>query len=164
MALETTPKSIASDGNLRVAFVPEGSDAKSVAILGGGTTKALTYSLTPSGLNRTITENSVEDARLTLKTVLSRPGTSTQSLELQYVFGDEGDVAKPALAEGTEGFIVIRYGIPNETDWTIGQEVDILPVLAGKQRKDAPTANGVFTITQAFYVTGVPQDDVTLIA
>lgn len=164
MALEATPLSVASDGNLRVAFVPSGSNGKSVAILNAATTKPLTYSLTPTGLNRTITENSVEDARLTLKTVLSRPGTSTQTLELQYVFGDAADVAKTALVEGTAGFIVIRYALPNATDYAVGQKIDLIPVLAGKQRKDAPTANGVFSITQSFYVTGVPEDDAILVA
>lgn len=163
MALETAEASVASDGNLRIAFVPSGN-AQSVAILAGGTTKALTYSLTPSGFNRAITENSIEDPRLTLKVVLSRPGTSTQTLELQYVFGGVSEVARPALAEGTSGFLVVRYSLPNATDWTVAQKVDIIPILAGKQRKDPPTANGIQTITQAFYVTGVPQDDVALVA
>lgn len=163
MALETAEASVASDGNMRVAFVPTGN-AKSVAVLIAATTKALTYSLTPDGFNRAITENSVDDPRLTLKVVLSRPGTSTQTLELKYVYGGGTEVARPALAEGTTGFLVVRYALPNATDWTVAQKVDVIPIQAGKQRKDAPTANGVFTITQSFYVTGVPEDDALLVA
>lgn len=163
MALETAEASVASDGNLRIAFVPSGN-AKSVAVLAAVTTKALTYSLTPSGFNRAITENSIDDPRLTLKITLSRPGTSSQTLELQYVYGGASEVARPALVEGTSGFIVARYSLPNATDWAVGQKVDVIPVLAGKQRKDAPTANGIQTITQSFYVTGIPEDDALTVA
>jgi hypothetical protein len=164
LGLEITPASVASDGNLRVTFLPAVGNPKSAAVLNGETAKALTYSLTPAGFNRSITEETVNDERLTLRQLLTRAGTSTQGLELQYVFGGDDEVARPTLKEGTVGFIVARYSVPNETDYAAAQEVDIIPIQAGKQRKDAPTRNGMQTLTQAFYVTGIVLEDEPLAA
>jgi hypothetical protein len=164
MAAEIVPNSVAADGNLRITFVPALANPKSVAILNGGTAKDITYSLTPAGFTRTITENSIEDGRLTLKQVLTRAGTTTQSVEVQYVWGDAGDVAKVTLTEGVAGFLVLRYAVPNATAWTVGQKVDVIPITAGRQRKDAPTANGLLTVTQGIYVSGTTEDDVALVA
>lgn len=162
MAAEAVPLSVAFDGNLRIAFVPSGSSAKSVAILAGSSTKDLTYSL--KKFDSQITEETVEDPRLTLKQKLTQPGKSSQTLEVQYVFGDDSDTAASTLVEGTQGSIVARYSIDNATAWTTGQKVDIITVRCGKQRKDAPVENGVQTITQTLFVTGVTQDDVVLVA
>lgn len=164
MALEATPNSVPTDSNFRVWFVPAGSNAKSVAILNGATAKSLTYSLTPAGFNRTTTEETISDERLSLKQMLERAGTVGETLEVQYVYGDAGDVASVALAAGVEGYIVARYAVPNATDATIAQKVDIIPISCGKQRKDQPTRNGVFTKTQKLFVTGVVEDDVALVA
>ncbi len=164
MTLEDTPKSVPTDGNLRIAFVPAGSNAKSVAILNGGTTKLITYSLTPAGFNRGVTEETVSDERLTLRQLLEAAGTIGETLEVQYVFGDAADVAAPALAEGVEGTIVARYAVPNATDFAVAQKVDLIPIRCGRQRKDAPTRNGVFTKTQKLFVVGVVENDVALVA
>lgn len=164
MTAEATPLSVASDGNLRVAFVPSGSNPLSVAILAGATTKLLTYSLTPDGWNRTVTENTVDDPRLSLKQVFSRPGNSTEALEIQYVFGDTNDVAKVALVEATAGFFVDRRSVPNATDWATGQKVDVITFIAGKQRKNPPAANGIQTISQTCFITALTQYDATLVA
>lgn len=164
MAAEIVPNSVAADGNLRITFVPSGSNPKSVAVLNGATAKDLTYSFTTSGFTRTITENSIEDARLTLKQVLSRAGTTTQAVEVQYVWGDANDVAKTTLVEGVSGFFVLRYAVPNATIWTVGQKVDVIPITAGRQRKDAPTTNGLLTVTQGIYVSGNTEDDTALVA
>lgn len=164
MALEATPLSVASDGNLRVGVVPTGSNPLSVAILTGGTTKLITYSLTPDGWNRAVTENTVDDPRLSLKQTFSRPGTYSETLELKYVYGDTNDVAKPSLTEGLQVFLVDRRSVPNATEWTIGQKVDVITVILGKQRKDAPAANGIQTITQTAFVISSTQYDAPLVA
>lgn len=164
MAQEATPLSVATDDNLRIAFVPSG-DANSKAVLDAGTTKDLTYGFTPSGFNRSITQETINDPRLTLKQMLQRAGRVTEELEVQYVFGDSGDVAKVALAEGTTGYIVVRYAVANATAWTATtQKVDVIPIQCGKQRKDAPTENGVWTVTQKLYVTGPVETDVAIVA
>jgi len=163
MALELAEQSVAADGSLRVAFVPSGN-ALSVAVLDGDETKALTYSFTPSGFNRTTTENTIEDPRLTLRQSFTRPGTTSEALEVQYVFGGDDEVARIALAEGTTGTLVVRYAVANEDEWAAGDVVDLIPIQAGRQRKDPPTANSVWTITQGMYVTGTVQEDVVLVA
>lgn len=163
MPLEATPLSVAADGNLLVAFVPSGNSL-SKAVLDAATTKKITYSLTPSGFNRSTTQDTISDERLTLSQLLEQAGRIKETLEVEYVFGDAGDVAKVALAEGVTGFIVARYAIPNATDWTVGQKVDSIPIKCGVQAKGAPTANGVFTITQKLFVTGAVIRDGVLVA
>lgn len=168
MALETTPPSLQSDGFLRIAFVPSGNNL-SVAILNGGTTKDITYSLTPSGWNRAQTENEVPDGRLTNVQVLSRPGTFTEKLTIQYVItdGSATDIAYTAFggANGlVSGFLTARYGIANSVIWTVGQKVDSFAFTSGKALRDAPTANGLFTVTQTLYLTAPTAKDATLVA
>lgn len=164
MALEATPASVASDGNLRVTFVPSGSNPLSVAILAANTSYDITYSLTPSGFNHTINEQVVADPRLTLKQTFNSPGTTDESLVLQYVWSTDSISAYKNLPENTAGFFVVRVGIPNATAWTAGQKVDVMTILTGKQRKDAPTANGLFTVSQNVYIKAVTQYDSVLIS
>jgi len=163
MALEATPLSVAADGNLLVAFVPTGNPL-SVANLVAGTTKPITYSLTPGGFNRATTQDTISDERLTLAQLLEQAGRVKETLEVQYVYGDAGDVAGAALTKDATGSIVVRYAIPNATAWTIGQKVDVIPVKCGIQAKDAPTANGVFTKKQKLFVTGAVTTDGVLVA
>lgn len=164
MALEATPLSVGTDGNLLVAFVPSGSNPLSVAILNGASTKAITYSLTPSGFNRATTQDTINDERLTLAQLLEQAGRVKETLEVEYVFGDTGDIAKVALVKDVAGFIVARYAVPNATAWTVAQKVDVIPIKCGIQAKSAPTANGVFTIKQKLFVTGSVTTDGVLIA
>jgi len=162
MAEEAVPLSVAWDDNLRITFVPSGANPLSAAILSGGTAKDLTYSL--KSFNRAITQAMIDDPRLTLKQVLQKFGKVSETLEVNYIFGDDDDVARTVLAEGVKGFLVLRYSLPNETAWAAAQEVDVLTIECGKQRKDAPVENGVQTITQGIAITGVSQDDVALAA
>lgn len=159
MAKEITPGSVQSDDNLRVWFVPEGTAVTAAAL---GTAESITYSLTPSGFNRSITEDTVSDERLTLSQVLQKRGRKTEELEVQYVFGAADDVAYPLLKEGVRGQIVARYSEPNATEPATGQTVDILHVECGAQRKDAPSANGIQTVTQNLRCVQPTEVDVDL--
>lgn len=163
MPIEATPLSVASDGNLLVSYVPTGNPL-SVANLAAATTKAITYSLTPSGFNRATSQDTISDERLTLAQLLEQAGRVKETLEVEYVFGDAGDVASLALTKDAVGFIVARYAIPNGTAWTIAQKVDVIPIRCGIQAKNPPTANGVFTKKQKLFVTGTVQTDAVLIA
>jgi hypothetical protein len=162
MAAEAVPLSVAWDDNLRITFTPDGDNPLSVADLAGVTAKDLTYSL--KAFNLTTTEAVIDDPRLTLKQILQKRGKVTQSLEVQYVFGDAADVARAALVEGTTGQLTLRYSLANDTAWTIGQEVDVIYIECGKQRKDAPVENGVQTITQTLFITQVSVEDEVLVA
>jgi hypothetical protein len=160
MALEDAVDSVASDDNFRLAFVPEGSNAKSAAILNAA--EEITYAFTPAGFNRTTTQETIQDPRLTKLQNLTRPGKVSEGVEVQFVFGGEGDVLTVLLAKDVKGTVVARYAVPNETPWTAAQVADIIPVQAGVQRKDAPTENGVWTKSQTLFVTGTVETDAIL--
>jgi hypothetical protein len=169
MALEATPTSQASDGNLRIGFVPSGNNL-SVAILAGGTEKDFTYSLTPDGFQRNFNENEVEDPRLTNVQILSRPGTFKETIELKYVVTDLSatDIIYTAIGGAgvgqVTGLLSIRYGVPNTTVWTIGQKVDSVTFISGKPRREAPTANGLFLMSQTLYLTAPTVSGASLVA
>jgi hypothetical protein len=160
------PGAVAADDNLVILFVPKAGladpSSPTVAEVTAGTVKDITYDLTPTGFNHTHTEEDIEDDRLTLRDALTLAGRERHDLELQYVFGADDTIADAALAKGTEGFIVARYAVPYETDFTAAQIVDIFTVQAGAQRKDAPTANGRWTKTQRLRQRGRFREDVPL--
>lgn len=166
MAQEAVPGSVETMDNLRIAIVPDGSNALSVAILGGGTVKDLTYSLTPDGWAFPRTETEIADPRLTLKQEGSRPGREKLGpITVKYVYGDAGDVAKAALIRGTKFTLVYRDAVPNATAWTTGQKVDTIKVVCGAQRKLTPAADGTFQTEQTLYVVaGGLAESQTLVA
>lgn len=167
MALETTPGSVATDGNLSLWFVPYVALANpaSKAVLDAGTTKRITYSLTPDGFAHTVDEATVEDGRLTLRQQLQQAGVITDTLELSYVYGATDDVARVALTEGTLGWIVARYAVDNAAAVTVTtQKVDILPIRCGVQRKSAPARNATFVIMQKQFITGTVLRDQAVVA
>lgn len=164
MALEATPLSVASDGNMRVALVPSGSNPLSVAVLNGGTTKLITYSMTGDGYNRSATQNTINDPRLASKQDFQLPGTIEESLELTYIFGDTNDVAYPALTPGLTVFLTDRRSIDNATDFAVGQKADVLTVRLGLQRKNAPAKNSPQTVTQTGFIVAQTKYDQLLVA
>lgn len=164
MTLEVQPVSVASDGMMRIAAVPAGANALSVAILNGATAKPVTYSLSGDGWNRTLTENTITDDRLSLKTSFEAAGSQSESLEITYVYGDQNDVLKPLLIPGTVFQFVERRSVPNETAWTVGQTVDVLSGTCGAQRKNPPTKDGVQTITQKIFLNKTTATDQALVA
>lgn len=163
MTASPTPPSTPITGNRRIWFVPGTTFAGTVAALTGGTAKDITFSLTPTGFRPGITENSISDGRLAQRQVLNAQGNFSEALEVQYVYGSAtNDVANTALTEGVAGFIIDRDSVPNETDATAAQKVDVYTVKAGKQRKDAPADNALQTKTQTLYITAPTQRDVAL--
>lgn len=164
MALETAPASQGSTGNWLITYVPAAANALSVAILVGATAKQLTYSFTPDGFNRAISQESVPDARLTMAQTFSRPGTSTETIEVKYVESSDAGSASVILVPGTTGKLNLRRGVGNEITPTVGQKADVVTFIAGVQRPDAPTANGLDTISQTLFITAATVSGGTLVA
>lgn len=160
MTQEIVPESVPYDDNMRITAVAKGVNAKSAAVLAAGTD--LTYSL--KAFNRTQTEAVIEDERLTLKQVLQRAGKLSENVEVQFVFGDDEDVAAPLLLNKSEHQIAVRYSTPNATEWTAAQVADVIHIRCGIQRKDAPVTNGVQTITQTWFITKVSEPDIAIVA
>lgn len=82
MPIDPIPTSFQSDGNWTVTYVPTGSNPLSAAVLNGATAKDVTYGFTPDGFNYTVTQNEIEDKRLTLQQILSAPGNTKEALTL----------------------------------------------------------------------------------
>lgn len=164
MALDPVAASSQSDGRWKINYVPKGSNALSVAILKGATSKALTYSFTPDGFQLAKSQATVNDPRLALIQILQRPGKVTETLNLKFVASSDADSADVVLTDGLEGQFVIRRGIDNATDWTIAQKVDVITFALGVRMPDPYTENGVDTVSRQAWITAVTQSQQALIA
>ena len=162
--IDPVAQSSQSDGRWKIAFVPKASNPLSVAVLKGATARNLTYSFTPDGFQLSRSQATVNDPRLTLIQILSRPGKVTETLELKYVASSDADSADAVLTDGLEGYFVIRRGTDNATDWTIAQKVDVITFVLGVRRPDAPVENGVDTVSRTAYISAVTQSQAALIA
>lgn len=168
MALESVPASSQSDGRWRITNVPSGSNAKSVAILNGGTAKPITYGIVAGGWNYSRTQATVEDKRLTLVQDLSRPGKITETLEVTVVESPDPASADRILAglaaSQAETQFLVRRAVANGDTHATGQIGDLITGVVGVRRPQAPVENGVDTAMYAIYMTQPTQTDVTLVA
>ena len=89
------PKSVPADGALKVAWVPTiaNSAAQTVAELTGAGVIDISCYLTPDGFTPGGDEATVADDRLCSTRTFEQPGRSTDTLDVQYVWGDETDNA-----------------------------------------------------------------------
>ncbi|WP_295821553.1 hypothetical protein [uncultured Microbacterium sp.] len=168
MPAENVPTSSQSDGRWRVVNVPSGSNAKSVAILNGGTATAITYGLTSDGYNHTVSQATAEDKRLTLLQDLSRPGKITETLELTAVASSDATSADQVLLalslSGAETQFTTRRAVANDATFATGQKADVLTGIVGVRRANAPTENGVDTASYTVYLTKPTDRQATLVA
>jgi hypothetical protein len=164
MPQEASPLSVATLDNLRLSVVPSGSNALSVAILNGATSKLITYSLQPDGYAFPITETEIADDRLTLAVSGSKRGrTKLGPVVLKYVYGSAADVAKALLVNGYAGQLISRDSLPNATDYAVAQKVDRYTFVAGLQRK--VYSGDIQVIEQTLYIdAGSYTADLTLVA
>jgi len=164
----TVPGSVGTDGNLLILATPLSAlpnyPEVTLPELESDAAKDVTYSLTTTGFNNGITEESVTDERLTLAAVLAQPGRVTETLELQYVYGTLADVADKLFKRGEDYVISVRRAIAHNEALAAAQLFDHLVVKAGVKRPDPETANGKFTKTQGFYPQDESQRDVPLAA
>lgn len=167
MVAEIVPQGTPSDGQGLVLFVPAIADPfnPTVAELTATGVKKLTYSITGDGYTHTVTINAVTANRLTLPQTLQYDGTEVDDLSITYVYTNtDSDVVRLALPRGQEGFIVERWAVPNATEVTAGQIVDVIPITASVSLKNAPVANQELTRTQRLNVTGAVARDVEVAA
>lgn len=167
MPFETVPAGKVSDGNGLVLFVPTIANpgAPTVAELTAGTVKKLTYSIKGDGYKHDTAVTTVVAERLTLAQALQYDGTVTDDLEITYAYTNTaGDVVRLALPTGTTGFIVERWAVSNDVAIIAAQLVDVIPITASIQRKNAPAKNAELTRSQKLNVTGIVQRDVPVAA
>lgn len=166
MPFSPAPASSASDGRHKIWFVPYGASTNplSVATLKATSTLDVTYSFTPGGFKHDVQQASIPDKRYTMGQDLSKPGKTTETLEVQYVDSQDAGSADVAFLSGTAGWFVRRKYVSNDVAATTGQVVDLLTVQAGVPRPDAPSENSVDTTTQGMYITQPTQYAQALVA
>lgn len=168
MVAELVPASTQSDGRWRITNLPTGSNAKSVAILNGGTAKPITYGIVAGGWAHSVNQATVEDKRLTLIQDLSRPGKVSETLEVTVVESEDVASADRILAglsaSQVESQFVVRRAIGNADTHAVAQRVDIITGVVGVRRPDAPVENGVDTAKYSIYVTKPTERDAVLVA
>jgi hypothetical protein len=156
-----------SNGSMLVKFVLAiaNTAAPTVTELNAGTATDLSCYITE--LTTNTTENTIEDPRLCSVQIFQARGDNSSELELTYVYNttsEDDDKARAALTEGTDGFIVIRYGVAAGDNISAGDIVDVYPVQMGVQCKNTPARNSVHTITQKPFVTGTVRFDAVVAA
>lgn len=151
MTLSVSEPSVGSVGNLRHWWVP-GATAPTLATLAGGTAKDITYSFAGDGFNPSSSDSTVTDARQTRKVNPTKISTSTVTVTGEFVAaGADSDVARIALAEGTEGWHVRRPFVENETDPSADDLFELYHVVTGPF-SPVKTSGDIQTITQGYSI------------
>lgn len=126
------------------------------------------------GIGTSTTAKGEAPKRVCTKSVLQQFGSTTYEVtDLQYTYNPQtaisgtGNEAREALVEGSEVYLVIRRGLDaQDTDYAVGQRVDVWHVKLGPQNK-TQTGDGdfdEFSITQAVIALSPPVEDVAIVA
>jgi hypothetical protein len=150
-----------NDGNIKVTYVPVIANiaAPTTTELGAGTD--LECLITADGLSPSSDEDTIAIPKLCETTNSQAPGRATYSFDLTFVRqeDEDDDVAWTTMLRRTEGFLVLRYGVPHATAWTAAQQVQVYPGSCGERRPQQPEANGATTFMSTWYVAGQPELD-----
>ena len=151
MTLSVSEPSVGSVGNLRHWWVP-GATRPTIADLSAATTKDITYSFAGDGFNPSSSDSTVTDTRQTRKVNPTKISSSTVTVTGEFVAsGTEADVARVALAEGTEGWHVRRPFVENEVEPSATDLFELYHVVCGPQ-SPVKTSGDLQTVTQGYSV------------
>lgn len=167
------PESVTAEGNVKAVFttaiVPP-LTTPTPTELNGATAVDISCYLMPDWDGPTATQNTGEDRRFCSRETFTRLGRNQWEISpLVYTYlpqelGTPGDAANEvyeALPPDTTGYLVVSYGKDPSTAFAAGDIVDVFPVEAGVQVKQARGTDefAPLTVTQALAVTGVPTLD-----
>lgn len=167
----TVPPGIDAEGAVKVAFVPTLANPAAPTLAAVNAVGALDIScyLTKDGFGVGADTTKGKDERLCTKEVYETLGATTWSIDkLVYVWNPQGgttDVTNKAYAlmkQGTQGFLVVRWGKDATSDFAANDVVDVFPVSLDAQVPQKPEANSKLKVEQAAVVSGKPQRDVKL--
>lgn len=164
----TIPDYVEAEGNVKVAWIPAvaAPAAATVAELNAGVDLECYLPETWGGI--TGEQSKGEQRRMCTKEAFEAFGRVKRSISPltatympQDAAGAAGNEAKTAMAEGTEGYIVVRYGLPSATAWAASQVYDIIPAKAGVQNKNTNAQDefAPLTYTQEVIATGPLVED-----
>jgi hypothetical protein len=167
----TIPESVTAEGNVKAVFVTAivaPVNTPSPTELNGGVD--ISCYLMPDWDGPTATQNTGEDRRFCSRETFTRLGRNQWEISpLVYTYlpqelGTPGDAANEvyeALPPNETGYLVVSYGKDPATTFAAGDIVDVFPIEAGVQVKQARGTDefAPLTVTQALAVTGVPELD-----
>jgi hypothetical protein len=149
------------DGNYKVTWVTTiaNQNAPTVAELNAGLD--LECQVTPDGLSREASDESVDTSRLCSVFTTTQVGRTGFECSVTLVRLDESvvgvvDTAYHTIVKGTRAYLVVRDDLPSGTAFAAGQELEVYPVQAGTRSKATPAANELQTFTLPLMVTADP--------
>lgn len=168
----TVPESVPTDGNITTWWVPaiaSKSAPKAATEIGAaGSLNLQCYLKDFVGITTTVEE--VEDWRACLRTVLATPGNEKTTIDPLVVTIDPqnqagtNNKAYAALTPGTDGYIVVRYGVAVEAAPAAAQVVDVLPVTVASRNKQKAERNSQLKAEIKVMLRDVPAYDVVMAA
>lgn len=167
------PESVTAEGNVKAAFIPAISNLATGPTVAEMTAGILISNyLMPDWDGITGTQNKGEDRRFGSKQVFQKLGRiNNEVATLTYTYlpqelgtpGDEANEVYETLAPGTNGYLVLGYGLDAENDaaFVADDVVDVVPVTCGEQFKAARGSDefAPLTVTQELVVTGLKITD-----
>ena len=154
------------EGNTKVAWVTTIADidAPTVAELGAGT--ELSTLLTKDGLQTPDTQNMVDSSTLADTFDAQVVGSWGGSITLTGFRNstDADDDLWNLAVYGTNGYLVIRRGLPYDTAWTAAQKVEVYPAEFHEPVMNQTGANEEARFTVGCAVTSQPSKRATVAA
>jgi hypothetical protein len=172
----TIPPGVDANGRRNAIFVP--TDTLSVATLTGSTAVELMCYLTKGTFGvSSDTQRGTDERECTLVAAEVMGNTTYSMNDLEYVWEPQDTTGTSATNKalnllgprtgGTTGFIIVRYGIAQDTALAAGQLVDKLPVTLGPQLPKAVDGSNPaekLKITQSVVINQGAQFGVPLVA
>ncbi|MFF7576880.1 hypothetical protein [Streptomyces sp. ok210] len=153
-----------SDGKTRVAWLSTCANinAPTVAELNAGAD--YTKRITPDGLKVDPSTADVDTSSLASKFDTKTAGRVGYETELTFKRGDNptDDAPYSTLKYGVSGFLAIRRGVDYATAWTVGQKVEVYPIICGEPANTSPAANEVMKFVSPMKVTDPPATAATV--
>lgn len=172
-----TPDGVQAEGNVSIVFIAGGCAnpaAPTLAEIASGV--ELSGFLKGGTFSPTNDQSTGDDRRVASRESYQVLGRVKRGYDdAQYVYnpqelgtpGHADNEAYEALAEGTTGDLVTRWGKDADAAYVAGDVVDVTPIEAGARRKIGPAENDEFArlvTSQKWGVTGPTSEDVEVVA
>lgn len=157
------PDGVDAQGNAALWFLPAISNLTTGPTV-AEFTAGVNLSCAIDGFAPTSDQTTTTDLRYCSTQTYEQPGRVTVSIDaISYVYDPQAPTNATTykhyntLKQGTKGYLVNRLGVGVNTAIAAAQVVDVYPVVAGAQGRQAidPSAEGSkIKVTQKFFVTG----------
>ena len=147
------PPGIIGDGMVRVVVLTAFTGTLTATAFNAGTD--ITCHITSDGFNRAMNQDTVNDDRLCSTQSGEEPGRFNESLDLTYVWDQQGatdNLAYTTLTPGSKKFLAVRYGKAFTAAGVAGDKVDVIAFGAGRQGRNAVAANEKLKISQKLFI------------